>query len=261
MIHKQTIQISSGTAPPLVVNSSAQVYNLNASYLEGYPASAFAPASHVHAGEAITSGRVSTARLADAGTPLYRNFLTGGTAEKGAWRSLETADLPWLTDFTAGFLTNVDDASEARALIGAAASVHTHTVSEVSGAAAVGSSTVPFLPYWTASGVLGVSPVRVNSAALGHIGVVGTITCNDLDVNYVGGSAFRGAVYNLIKAKVLGSASVTVTPNDGAQTVTLTATPGSSLPAVPAPDAPYVMVREGGVLSWRPLVGDGVGIS
>lgn len=51
-----------GTAP-LVVASTTLVVNLNADLLDGESASAFADASHVHAGADITTGTVADARL------------------------------------------------------------------------------------------------------------------------------------------------------------------------------------------------------
>lgn len=62
-----------------------------------------------------------------------------------------------------------------------------------------------------------------------NFGTNGSVTCHDLVVNYAAAVNFKSSIYTKVKSIVTGSASVTVTPNDGAQTLTLTSTGGGGV--------------------------------
>ena len=75
------------------------------------------------------------------------------------------------------------------------------------------------------------------------IGTSGKVIATDVTVDESNAADFKGAVYRKVKSVITGSSSVTVTPNDGAQTLTLTSSGGSwaTPPATPA-NAVYVWV-------------------
>ncbi len=256
MINRAPVRIS-GASPPIVTTSAALVANLNADLLDGYHASAFAPSSHEHEAADVTSGVFAAARIGSGIASSNRALFAAPGGGTGEWRNISAYDVTDLTDYGIG-LAQTLDAAAARAYLGAASSSHAHVVGEVAGAAGVSASTVNRIPYWSGPGVLGDSPLVVGGDSVTtdmDFGTNGTVTCSDLVVNYDAATSLKSSIYNKVKSVVQGSSSVTVTPNDGLQTLTLTASPGSSLPAVPAGDATYVLVRSGGVLSWLPLIG------
>lgn len=255
MIHRAPIEII-GTAPPLEVTSNALVTNLNADLLDGAHSSDFAPVVHTHVASAITEGVFSAGRLASGvGSSQRVPFATGGaTAE---WRNISAYDVTDLTDFGIG-LAQTTTPGEARAYIGAAASSHSHVVGEVSGAVAYSASTFNRIPFWSGTGVLGNSPLRVAGLSIetdANFGTNGTVTCSDLVVNYDAATSFKSSIYNKLKSTIQGSSSVSVASNDGLQTLTLTATGGGSTPPTGTAGVFVWVVTTPGSGQWLPLVG------
>lgn len=265
-----------GAVPPLTVDSASLVANLNADLLDGLHASAFALASHSHSALSITSDVLATARIG-TGSPTARTALFGrplaGGATTAEWRGIQLDDLAFLTsnDFMRGFLSTVDNQMEALAYIGAAPSSHGHVVADVVGAVSyLGALTQYRVPYWNTGGQpqLATGPIAINSLVHGDIGLNGSVTCNDLILNYTGapgptgipgGTNFAAAVFYNLSTKLVSSPTVTV--NVGPSTISFTASGSTWLPAAPTEDGPWVLVRASGVFSWRKLVGDGVGIN
>lgn len=187
-----------------------------------------APASHGHFASEITSGVFKVARLGSGDTTSLNKVLFGSSSGgTGQWRSLVVADVSGAVGFS-------------------------------------GSPTTGRIPYWTAPGTLGNSPFNcvgdpVSSVTTdANFGTNGSVTCNDLVVNYAAAVNFKSSIYTKVKSIVTGSASVTVTPNDGAQTLTLTSTGGGGVtpPTSNAGDV-YVWVVDSpaGSGQWLKLVG------
>jgi hypothetical protein len=71
------LQVATGK-PPLKVNSTTKVANLNADSLDGQDSSAFANSTHTHSGEQINSGTVEADRIEDGpGSNLNADQLDG----------------------------------------------------------------------------------------------------------------------------------------------------------------------------------------
>ena len=137
--------------------------------------------------------------------------------------------------------------------------------SDVTNAVGNFGSTPGRIPYWSGPGQLSDSPFLCVGSPVSSVttnadfGTNGSVTCTDLVVNYAAASQFKANIYTKTKSILQGSASVTVTPNDGAQTLTLTSTGGSSPPTSPA-NAVYVWVVNGTATggAWYQLTGDNV---
>lgn len=105
---------------------------------------------------------------------------------------------------------------------------------DVTSAVGYDSSTAYRVPYWSANRVLSNSsmvwdPTYTRGIVRGYlnldaadIGTSGKIIATDVTVDEGSATDFKGAVYRKLKSALTGSASVTVTANDGAQTLTLT---------------------------------------
>jgi hypothetical protein len=106
------LSVQSGEAP-MKVNSNKKVTNLNADRIDDREASSFANATHAHAGEAITSGTVADARIAEtvardsevmpkvlasdgAGSTLDADKLDG--KDSSAFVGVATATNSWRSD-------------------------------------------------------------------------------------------------------------------------------------------------------------------
>lgn len=192
-----------------------------------------APVSHTHHADEVNAGILSVARLgsgtSSAGHVLF-GHPSGGT---GFWKTLSYSD--------------------------------------VNGSVGYGSSTAYRIPYWGSVGRLENSQivydpsytrgvvrgyVNLGTADLGTSGNLYFTDIGDIDESLA--VNFKSIVYRKIKATITGSGSVTVTPNDGAQTLTLTSTGGggSTPPTTPA-NAVYVWVVNSGATggNWYQLTG------
>lgn len=195
-----------------------------------------APAVHTHTAVDVTAGVFDVDRLGSGGGTSGGKVLFGTNVDgsSGQWKQIVSTDVLF-------------------------------------GATVLPDLPVNYLPYWVAPGVLGNSALQFSGTdtitdgafiaqgtivSYADIGAAGTVTCNDLNVNYAAATYFKSAVYNKVKATVVGSGSVTVTPNDGLQTLTLTSSGGSTPPTTPA-NAVYVWVvnatADGG--DWLQLLG------
>ena len=126
---------------------------------------------------------------------------------------------------------------------------------DVTSAVGYDSSTAYRVPYWSSNRVLANSamvwdPTYTRGIVRGYlnldaadIGTSGKVIATDVTVDESNAADFKGAVYRKVKSVITGSPSVTVTPNDGAQTLTLTSSGGSGAtpPTTPA-NAVYVWV-------------------
>lgn len=183
---------------------------------------------HEHAASEITSGVFKVARLGSGDATSLNKVLFGSSSGgTGQWKSLVVADVSGAVGFS-------------------------------------GSPTTGRIPYWTSPGILGNSPFNCVGSPVSSVttdadfGTNGSVTCNDLVVNYAAAVNFKSSIYAKVKSIVTGSASVTVTPNDGAQTLTLTSTGGGGVtpPTSNAGDV-YVWVVDSpaGSGQWLKLVG------
>lgn len=105
---------------------------------------------------------------------------------------------------------------------------------DVTSAVGYDSSTAYRVPYWSSNRVLANSsmvwdPTYTRGIVRGYlnldaadIGTSGKVIATDVTVDEGNATDFKGAVYRKVKSTLTGSASVTVTANDGAQTLTLT---------------------------------------
>jgi hypothetical protein len=285
---------------PITVTATGMCPNLNAEYLGGLRAADFAPVSHEHEGDDITSGYIGKARLG-TGTPTSATALFGDGVTNAVWRAVRMSDVTETSVFGRA-LVNKATSTEALDHIGAAAASHYHhtsqvtdgtfsvtrlgeglsssshvlvgnvfsaqpgqwrilTYADVSSAVGVTAATVNRIPVWTSGGTLGNSPLVVGGSSVttdADFGTNGTVTCTDLIVNYSAATQFKSSIYTKAKSVVQGSASVTVTANDGAQTLTLTA---SGMTEPTGADGAYVRVKSGSSYSWQRLVGDGLGVN
>ena len=187
-----------------------------------------APASHGHNASEISAGVFKVARLGSGDTTSLNKALFGSSSGgTGQWRSIAVGDVSGAVGFS-------------------------------------GSPTTGRIPYWTSPGILGNSPFNCVGSPVSSVttdadfGTNGSVTCNDLVVNYAAAVNFRSSIYTKVKSVITGSASVTVTPNDGAQTLTLTSTGGGGVtpPTTSAGDV-YVWVVDNpaGSGQWLKLVG------
>lgn len=185
-----------------------------------------APSVHPHTAVDVTAGTFAVERLGSGSVTSGSKVLKGSDVEGGSaqWSGLQFTDVA----FAVGATT----------------------------------TTINRIPYWFAPGFLKDSPFVVGGSSVtmvggGDFGTNGTVTCNDLIVNYAAATTFKGSVYTKVKSVITGSASVTVTPNDGAQTLTLTAAGGGSSPPTTPANAVYVWVvnstADGG--EWLQLLG------
>lgn len=129
--------------------------------------------------------------------------------------------------------------------------------SEVFGAVGYSAGTAGRITYWAYPGVLADSPLVVGSGQItttNDFGTTGVITGNDLVVNYAAAEQFKSSVYNKVKATLVGGSNVSITPNDGLQTLTIAST-ATGVPTLPVSDGAYVLVIASGVAYWRQLVG------
>ena len=306
---KSPLVISVGSSAPITVASGILCPGLNSQYLNGLQSTDFAPYVHTHVASDITNGVLAGERVGSGSLVGIKALFSGGSPGSGSsWRAIQTSDLSGVTDFMVDYVLPAMDASQARAAIEAAPSVHVHNAadvtsgifsvdrvgsggttsaakvlfgSNVSGGAGQwrtpgfaditgavgfsGSPTTGRIPYWTSPGVLGNSPFNCVGDPVSSVttdadfGTNGSVTCNDLVVNYSGATNFKSSVYTKAKAIITGSASVTVTPNDGAQTLTLTSTGGSSPPTSPANAIKVWVVNSGATGGdWYTLTGDNV---
>lgn len=284
---------------PITVTATGMCPNLNAEYLGGLHASDFATLAHTHDGGAIVSGYVGVARLG-VGIPDSTKVLFGdatwrtiqssdilGPTEFGRRLIAKADDAAARAYMGCAAVSHYHLASDITAgtfvveRLGAGASSSAHVLvgnanpllagqwkalgyGDVVNAVGKSASTTNRIPYWSSPGVLGDSPLLVGGSSVttdANFGTNGTVTCTDLVVNYAEATQLKSSIYTKAKSVLQGSASVAITPNDGAQTLTLTAT-GSTLPSPPTgSDGPYVLVKSGASYSWQQLVGDGAGIN
>lgn len=144
----------------------------------------------------------------------------------------------------------------------------TPTVADVTGAVGfAGTPTTGRIPYWSAPGTLSNSPFACVGSPVSSVttdadfGTNGTVTCTDLVLNYAAATQFKANVYTKVKSIVQGSGSVTVTPNDGAQTLTLESdgSGGVTPPTTPANAVKvWVVNADGDGGDWYTLTGDNV---
>lgn len=304
--------ISVGSQAPITVAGSPVLCpGLNAQYLGGNQASAFALASHVHVASDVQNGTFVGERLGSGSLVGLKALFSGGSGgSQSVWRSIQTSDLVGVTDFTVDYLLPAMDPAQARAALEAAAAVHTHAtadvtsgvfdvarvgsgsstsaakllfgsnvvggspqwrtpvVADIQGAVGfAGSPTTGRIPYWSAPGTLSNSPFACVGSPVSSVttdadfGTNGTVTCTDLVLNYAAATQFKANVYAKTKAILQGSASVTVTPNDGAQTLTLesTGSGGVTPPTTPANAVKvWVVNAAGDDGDWYTLTGDNV---
>lgn len=163
-----------------------------------------APSVHTHTAVDVTAGTFAVERLGSGSVTSAAKVLRGSDVVGGSaqWYGLQFTDVA----FAVGATT----------------------------------TTVGRLPYWFAPGFLKDSPFLVGGSSVtmvggGDFGTNGTVTCNDLIVNYAAATNFKTNVYTKVASTVLGSASVVATPNGApaVQTVTIglsgdSASPGNS---------------------------------
>lgn len=179
---------------------------------------------HTHVAPEVVDGVFDVDRLGSGGDASAPKVLFGSNADGGSgqWRTPTVLDVQLAAGVVAGAETNR-------------------------------------ITYWAAPGWLYNSPLIVQGTGVvtaGNFGTEGSVTCTDLVVNYAAATSFKSSVYTKIKAVVQGSGSITVTPNDGLQTLTLTSSGGASPPTTNADDV-YVWVVDNpaGAGQWLKLVG------
>lgn len=290
------LSVSSGGLPPLVVDSSALCSGLNADLLDGYHATDFTFNGHEHGADDVTFGTFISARVGSNpinGRWLYTDGLNsawtsltiglingvttlgaelvGAATQEGARNVIQAAPsvhTHTAVDVTAGTfaverLGSGAASGATKVLFGSntpGGSGTWLTLTDVA-AGVAGPQTANRVPYWVIPGWLASSPLEVNGGSIvlvdgGDFGTTGSVTCTDLILDYGNATNFKSNVYTKVKSVVQGSASVTVTPNDGLQTLTLTAAGGTTPPTTNADDV-YVWVVDNpaGSGQWLKLVG------
>lgn len=129
---KSPLVISVGSSAPITVASGILCPGLNSQYLNGMQSTDFAPYVHTHVASDITNGVLAGERVGSGSLVGIKALFSGGSPGSGSsWRAIQTSDLSGVTDFMVDYVLPAMDASQARAAIEAAPSVHVHNAADV----------------------------------------------------------------------------------------------------------------------------------